>query len=85
MYVMKKNWNAREGSEEGKKAKTRFLFNRVMIPDTNESIIGFSDLLEKHLDDRQRAVDYIRKIQHSSSFLLSLINYVLEMARIESG
>ena len=49
------------------------------------AIIGFADLLEKHLDDKKRVIDYISKIKHSSSFLLSLINYVLEMARIESG
>jgi len=49
------------------------------------AIIGFSDLLEKHIDEKDRAVDYIAKIKSSSSFLLSLINYVLEMARIESG
>lgn len=42
-------------------------------------------LLEKHIDEKDRAVDYIAKIKSSSSFLLSLINYVLEMARIESG
>lgn len=49
------------------------------------AIIGFSDLLEKHLDDKAKVHDYIKKIQLSGSFLLSLINYVLEMARIESG
>ena len=49
------------------------------------AIIGFSELLEKHIDEKDRAVDYIAKIKSSSSFLLSLINYVLEMARIESG
>ena len=49
------------------------------------AIIGFSDLLEKHIDEKDRAADYIATIKSSSSFLLSLINYVLEMARIESG
>ena len=49
------------------------------------AIIGFSDLLEKHADDREKVVEYIGKIKSSSTFLLSLINYVLEMARIESG
>lgn len=49
------------------------------------AIVGFSELLEKHLDDKERAADYVAKIKKSSSFLLSLINYVLEMARIESG
>ena len=49
------------------------------------AIIGFSDLLEKHADDREKVVEYVGKIKSSSSFLLSLLNYVLEMARIESG
>ncbi len=67
-------------------AKTRFLFymsHDIRTP--MNAIIGFADLLEKHLDDKKRVIDYISKIKHSSSFLLSLINYVLEMARIESG
>lgn len=67
-------------------AKTRFLFymsHDIRTP--MNVIIGFADLLEKHLDDKKRVIDYISKIKHSSSFLLSLINYVLEMARIESG
>lgn len=67
-------------------AKTRFLFNMSHdIRTPINAIIGFADLLEKHLDDKKRVLDYISKIKHSSSFLLSLINYVLEMARIESG
>ena len=67
-------------------AKTRFLFNMSHdIRTPMNAIIGFSDLLEKHLDDEKKSRDYISKIRHSSSFLLSLINYVLEMARIESG
>ena len=77
--------SARE-ARRANEAKTRFLFNMSHdIRTPMNAIIGFSDLLEKHLDDRQKAVDYINKIRHSSSFLLSLINYVLEMARIESG
>ena len=67
-------------------AKTRFLFNMSHdIRTPMNAIIGFSELLEKHMDEKERARDYIQKIRSSSSFLLSLINYVLEMARIESG
>ena len=67
-------------------AKREFLFNMSHdIRTPMNAIIGFSDLLEKHIDEKDRAVDYIAKIKSSSSFLLSLINYVLEMARIESG
>ena len=40
---------------------------------------------EKHIDEKDKAIDYLGKIKSSSNFLLSLINYVLEMTRIESG
>lgn len=67
-------------------AKTRFLFNMSHdIRTPMNAIIGFSDLLEKHIDEKERVSDYIAKIKASSTFLLSLINYVLEMSRIESG
>jgi len=49
------------------------------------AIIGFTGLLENSLDDKEKSLKYIKKIQTSNSFLLSLINNVLEMARIESG
>ena len=76
----------RRYKDEVHAAKTRFLFNMSHdIRTPMNAIIGFSDLLEKHIDEKDRAVDYIAKIKSSSSFLLSLINYVLEMARIESG
>ena len=67
-------------------AKTRFLFNMSHdIRTPMNAIIGFSNLLEEHLDDREKVKDYLEKIKSSSSFLLSLINHVLEMARIENG
>ena len=77
---------AAKRAEEASEAKTRFLFNMSHdIRTPMNAIIGFSDLLEKHLDDKEKVHDYIKKIQLSGSFLLSLINYVLEMARSESG
>ena len=67
-------------------AKTAFLFNMSHdIRTPMNAIIGFTELLEKHLDDQALARSYIRKIQTSNGFLLSLINNVLEMTRIESG
>ena len=77
---------AAEEARIASEAKTRFLFNMSHdIRTPMNAIIGFSDLLEKHIDDRVKVTEYIEKIKASSSFLLSLINYVLEMARIESG
>ena len=73
-------------AREANEAKTRFLFNMSHdIRTPMNAIIGFSDLLEKHIDEKDKVLDYTNKIKSSSSFLLSLINYVLEMARIESG
>lgn len=67
-------------------AKSAFLFNMSHdIRTPMNAIIGFTELLEKHLDDKELALSYIKKIQTSNDFLLSLINNVLEMARIESG
>lgn len=73
-------------AKQANEAKTRFLFNMSHdIRTPMNAIIGFSELLEKHIDDPEKVKDYIEKIKSSSSLLLSLINYVLEMARIESG
>ncbi|MGN0650311.1 MAG: ATP-binding protein [Oscillospiraceae bacterium] len=67
-------------------AKTAFLFNMSHdIRTPMNAIIGFTELLDKHLDDKELARSYIKKIRTSNEFLLSLINNVLEMARIESG
>ncbi|MGN0691376.1 MAG: hybrid sensor histidine kinase/response regulator, partial [Oscillospiraceae bacterium] len=67
-------------------AKSAFLFNMSHdIRTPMNAIIGFTELLDKHLDDKEMARNYIKKIQTSNDFLLSLINNVLEMARIESG
>ena len=73
-------------AKSANEAKTRFLFNMSHdIRTTMNAIIGFADLLEKHIDEKERVRDYIGKIKSSSEFLLSLINYVLETDRIERG
>ena len=78
--------NSAREAREANEAKTRFLFNMSHdISTPMNAIIGFSDFLEKHIDEKEKVLDYINKIKSSSAFLLSLINYILEMARIESG
>ena len=73
-------------AEAANKAKTDFLSNMSHdIRTPMNAIIGFTKLLEKHLDDKELAKSYIKKIQTSNDLLLSLINNVLEMTRIESG
>lgn len=67
-------------------AKTQFLLNMSHdIRTPMNAIIGYSELLEDNLDSNDKALGYVEKIKESSDLLLSLINYVLEMARIESG
>ena len=75
-------------AEAASKAKTNFLFNMSHdIRTPMNAIIGFTTLLEKHLEDGDKDImqNYLTKIKTSNEFLLSLINNVLEMARIESG
>lgn len=77
---------AAQKAENASLAKTRFLFNMSHdIRTPMNAIIGYTNLLENHLDDKKTALNYIHKLQSANSILLSLINYTLEMARIESG
>ncbi|MGN0425895.1 MAG: ATP-binding protein [Acetatifactor sp.] len=67
-------------------AKSAFLFNMSHdIRTPMNAIIGFRDLLEKHQEEPEKRVDYLKKIEDASNVLLSIINNVLEMARIEKG
>ncbi|MDY3918897.1 MAG: histidine kinase dimerization/phospho-acceptor domain-containing protein [Candidatus Limivivens sp.] len=67
-------------------AKSAFLFNMSHdIRTPMNAIIGFRDLLEKHQEEPEKRADYLRKIEDASNVLLSIINNVLEMARIEKG
>lgn len=67
-------------------AKTNFLFNMSHdIRTPMNAIMGFTELLSKDLGDKEKCINYIDKIRNANEFLLSLINNVLEMARIESG
>ena len=49
------------------------------------AIIGFTTLAASNIDDKKRVQDYLGKILSSSKHLLSLINDILDMSRIESG
>lgn len=77
---------AKTQAEAASSAKTSFLFNMSHdIRTPMNAIMGFRDLLEKHIDEPERRADYLRKIKEASKVLLSIINNVLEMARIEKG
>ena len=84
--VQKKDAQARKLAEQANDAKTSFLFNMSHdIRTPMNAIMGFRDLLEKNQDDPERRASYLRKIEDASNVLLSRINNVLEMARIEKG
>ena len=78
--------DAYRAAEKANKAKSEFLFNMSHdIRTPMNAIIGFTELMEESIDDREAVLGYLKKIKDSNEFLLSLINNVLEMAKIESG
>ena len=73
-------------AEKASIAKSEFLSNMSHdIRTPMNAIIGFTNLAIQNPADTQRVSEYLNKIQASSNHLLSLINDVLEMSRIESG
>jgi len=73
-------------AQHANKAKTTFLNNMSHdIRTPMNAIIGFTSLAAAHIDNREQVQDYLSKITTSSNHLLSLINDVLDMSRIESG
>ena len=72
-------------AENASKAKTNFLNNMSHdIRTPMNVILGYNQLMKKKLSDPV-LVDYQKKIEQSGNLLLSIINDVLNMARIESG
>ena len=72
-------------AEEANKAKTDFLNNMSHdIRTPMNVILGYNELMKQYLTD-PILVDYQNKIEQSGKLLLSIINNVLDMARIESG
>ena len=68
------------------KAKSTFLSNMSHDMRTPmNAILGFASLAETNIDNKNRVMDYLKKIQSSSNHLLSLINDILDMSHIESG
>ena len=73
-------------AETANRAKSTFLSNMSHdIRTPMNAIIGFTTLAVSNIDDKKRVRDYLGKIRSSSNHLLSLINDILDMSRIESG
>lgn len=77
---------ALNAAKSANEAKSNFLSNMSHdIRTPMNAIVGFSVLLERNAENRDKVREYTRKIMASSHHLLSLINDVLDMSKIESG
>lgn len=77
---------ALQRANRANEAKSLFLSNMSHdIRTPMNAIIGFTALAKNHNQDSERVMDYLNKIQTSSTHLLDLINDILDMSRIESG
>ena len=73
-------------AKSANEAKSNFLSNMSHdIRTPMNAIIGFATLLEKDVENPDKVREYIRKISFSSQHMLSLINDILDMSKIESG
>ena len=73
-------------AEHASRTKTTFLSNMSHdIRTPMNAIIGFTSIAASHLDNKERVQDCLEKIMSSSNHLLSLINDILDISRIESG
>ena len=78
--------SALEGARAASTAKTRFLSNMSHdIRTPMNAIIGMTAIASTHLDDRERVMECLKKISLSGQHLLSVINDILDMSKIESG
>lgn len=86
--IEKKNLleDALQQANQANKAKSVFLSNMSHdIRTPMNAIVGFTTLAIAHMDDKEQVAEYLKKIMTSGNHLLSLINDVLDMSRIESG
>ena len=73
-------------AENANRAKSTFLSNMSHdIRTPMNAIIGFTNLAQTHIEEKALVKNYLEKIVSASTHLLSLINDILDMSRIESG
>ena len=78
--------DALRAAEEANQAKSRFLSNMSHdIRTPVNAIVGLTTIGLSHIDEKARVQDCLRKIQTASAHLMSLVNDVLDMSRIDSG
>ena len=84
-YLMMEARKAQIQAEKANAAKSDFLFNMSHdIRTPMNALLGYSELIKRELTD-PKLLDYQEKMEQSGNLLLSIINNVLDMARIESG
>ncbi|MCM1500536.1 MAG: response regulator, partial [Clostridium sp.] len=77
---------AKDAAERANRAKSEFLSNMSHdIRTPMNAIIGFTVIANSHIGNREKVQDCLDKIASSSNHLLSLINDILDMSKIESG
>lgn len=73
-------------AESASRSKSTFLFNMSHdIRTPMNAVFGFTQMAQKHIDDKEKLKDCLDKITSSSEHLLSLVNDILDMSRIEAG
>ena len=85
VYLLIKARKAQIQAEKANAAKSDFLFNMshdILTP--MNALLGYNELMKRELTD-PKLLDYQEKMEQSGNLLLSIINNVLDMARIESG
>lgn len=88
LLLLRKARRAEASAKEANLAKTQFLHNVSHdIRTPMNAILGYSELMKNELKDNDlsKVVEHLNKLQKAGNILLSIINNVLDMARIESG
>lgn len=77
--------DALDKARKAEQAKTNFLFNMSHdIRTPMNAILGYNTIAEKNIDNKDVALDALKKAKHSGQHMLGIINDILDMARIEN-